>query len=50
MSERETSDWKHSSAKALQPEAGTQMPFNRGMDTENVAYLHNEVLLSFQKQ
>jgi len=27
----------------------TQMPFNRGMDTENV-YLHNGILLSYQKQ
>jgi hypothetical protein len=25
----------------------TQMSFNRGMDTENVIYLHNEVLLSY---
>jgi len=23
----------------------TQMPFNRGMDTENVVHLHNVVLL-----
>jgi len=28
----------------------TQMPFNRGMDTENVLHLHNGVLLSYQKQ
>jgi len=28
-----------------------QMPFNRGMDTENVVYLHNGILLlSYQKQ
>jgi len=27
-----------------------QMPFNRGMDTENVVHLHNEILLSYQKQ
>jgi len=27
----------------------TQMPFNRGMDTENVVYLHNGILLSYQK-
>jgi hypothetical protein len=25
----------------------TQMPLNRGMDTENVVHLHNEVLLSY---
>jgi hypothetical protein len=23
------------------------MPFNRGMDTENVVYLHNGILLSY---
>lgn len=28
----------------------TQMPFNRGMDTENVVHLHNGILLSYQKQ
>jgi hypothetical protein len=27
-------------------EETTQMSFNRGMDTENVVYLHNGVLLS----
>jgi len=27
-----------------------QMPFNWGMDTENVVHLHNGVLLSYQKQ
>jgi hypothetical protein len=27
----------------------TQMPLNRGMDTENVVHLHNEVLLSYLK-
>jgi len=26
------------------------MPFNRGMDTENVVHLHNGILLSYQKQ
>jgi hypothetical protein len=26
---------------------GTQMPLNRGMDTENVVHLHNGVLLSY---
>jgi len=26
----------------------TQMPFNRGMDTENVVHLHNGILLSYQ--
>jgi len=26
----------------------TQMPFNRGMDTENVVHLHNGVFLSYQ--
>jgi len=26
------------------------MPFNRGMDTENVVHLYNELLLSYQKQ
>jgi hypothetical protein len=25
----------------------TQMPLNRGMDTENVVHLHNGVLLSY---
>jgi hypothetical protein len=25
----------------------TQMPLNRGMDTENVIHLHNGVLLSY---
>jgi hypothetical protein len=28
----------------------TQMSLNRGMDTENVVHLHNEVLLSYKKQ
>ncbi|EDL75144.1 rCG65845 [Rattus norvegicus] len=28
----------------------TQMPFNRGMDTENVVHLHSGILLSYQKQ
>jgi len=28
----------------------TQMPFNRGMDTENVEHLHNGILLIYQKQ
>ena len=28
----------------------TQMPLNRGMDTENVIQLHNEVLHSYEKQ
>ena len=28
----------------------TQMPFNRGMDTENVVHLHNAILISYQKQ
>jgi len=28
----------------------TQMPFNRGMDRENVVHLHNGVLLNYQKQ
>jgi hypothetical protein len=28
----------------------TQMSLNRGMDTENVVYLHNGVLLSNEKQ
>jgi len=28
----------------------TQMPFNRGMETENVVHLHNGVLLSYQKR
>jgi hypothetical protein len=28
----------------------TQMALNRGMDTENVIYLHNGVLLSHEKQ
>jgi len=28
----------------------TQMPFNRGMDSKTVVYLHNGVLLSYQKQ
>jgi len=28
----------------------SQMPFNRGMDTENVVHLHNGILLSYQKQ
>ena len=27
-----------------------QMSLNRGMDTENVVYLHNGVLLSNEKQ
>ena len=27
----------------------TQMPLNRGMDTENVVYLHNGILLSYLK-
>jgi len=27
-----------------------QMPFNRGMDTENGLHLHNGILLSYQKQ
>ena len=27
----------------------TQMPLNRGMDTENVVHLHNGVLLSYKK-
>ena len=27
----------------------TQMPLNRGMDTENVVHLHNGVLLSYLK-
>jgi len=27
----------------------TQMPFNRGMDTENAVHLHNGVLLSYYK-
>jgi hypothetical protein len=26
---------------------GTQMSFNRGIDTENVIHLHNGVLLSY---
>jgi len=26
------------------------MSFNRGMDTENVVHLHNEILFSYQKQ
>jgi len=26
------------------------MPFNRGMDTENVVHLHYGVLLNYQKQ
>jgi len=26
----------------------TQMPFNRGMDTENVLHLHNGVLLNYK--
>ena len=26
------------------------MPFNRGMDTENVVHQHNGILLSYQKQ
>jgi hypothetical protein len=25
----------------------TQMSYNRGMDTENVVHLHNEILLSY---
>jgi len=33
-----------------QKEERTQMPFNRGMDTENVVHLHNGILLSYQKQ
>ena len=28
----------------------TQMPFNRGMDTENVVHVHHGILLSYQKQ
>jgi len=28
----------------------TQMPFNRGMDKENVVHLHSGILLSYQKQ
>jgi hypothetical protein len=28
-------------------EERTQMPLNRGMDTENVVHLHNGVLLSY---
>jgi hypothetical protein len=28
----------------------TQMSFNRGMDTEIEVYLHNGVLLGYQKQ
>jgi hypothetical protein len=28
----------------------TQMPLNRGMDTENVVHLHNGVLLSYLKR
>jgi hypothetical protein len=28
----------------------TQMPLNRGMDTENVVHLHNGVLLSYLKK
>jgi hypothetical protein len=28
----------------------TQMPLNRGMDTENVVHLHNGVLLSYLKE
>jgi len=28
----------------------TQMPFNRGIDTENAVHLHNGTLLSYQKQ
>jgi hypothetical protein len=27
----------------------TQMSLNRGMDIENVVYLHNEILLSYLK-
>jgi hypothetical protein len=27
----------------------TQMPLNRGMDTENVVHLYNGVLLSYEK-
>jgi hypothetical protein len=27
----------------------TQMPLNRGMDTENVVHLHNGILLSYYK-
>ena len=27
----------------------TQMPLNRGMDTENVVHLHNGILLSYLK-
>jgi len=33
-----------------QKQERTQMPFNRGMDTENVVHLHNGILLSYQKQ
>ena len=28
----------------------TQMPLNRGMDTENVVHLHNGILLSYLKE
>jgi hypothetical protein len=28
----------------------TQMPLNRGMDTENAVHLHNGVLLSYFKK
>jgi hypothetical protein len=28
----------------------TQMPLNRGMDTENVVHLHNAVLLRYSKE
>jgi hypothetical protein len=28
----------------------TQMPLNRGMDTENVVHLHNGILLSYLKK
>jgi len=31
-------------------EKKNQMPFNRGMDIENVVHLHNGVLLSYHKQ
>ena len=31
----------------IQKLEGTQMPLNRGMDTETVVHLHNGVLLSY---
>ena len=37
----------HKGAKTIQNLERTQMPLNRGMDTENVVHLHNGVLFSY---